>query len=515
MRLHPIQSSPPLAPRPKASGVKQPLEVEPQDQASLSAATESKPTRKPFPWRNAARGLTMAAALVAGVLGSVGVATYSASQHGAATEKLLSADKNLTAEQRQLASAEMNPMGERTLRWMGASGERIYITETDDQVLELHQQLGKLQTLQPGAILSEGMKLRSALEKSRQQPDFRSLETRRDSLAAQTNRLRQHWLDTSKPAATGGGMMGMMGLGAATPPPAQLLELSNQQLKVQSEISRLQTQAVERSGADTQVVKLGMGSLDMLLESARATTAEQRQEYKQLLSALNGGELEKQQAQMLESQRKLLAEMPPGPVREMVEKSVKNPESLLLGLQTPLLIPQFTYHQVNGQTARIPNDDPSLGNLSALGLHFGGRGVVQIDADQLGGKTHVINHELGHSMDDLLSQQNPDFHAKWSAQVKEALAEARQRNKDGQPVASHYSLTNQAEYVAEGVEYYFENPEMLKANDPKLFELTKQLLERADEQGTLNLKESLAILAGAGLLGLGLALTGRKRVNGT
>lgn len=510
MRLNPIQSLSPIPPRPKVAGVKQAPELEPQDQASIGATPASKPARKPFPWGNMARGLTMAAALVAGVMGGLGVATYSSSQHGQATEQLLSADKNLTQEQRQLASTEMNPMGEKTLRWMGASGERIYITETDEQVLELHQQLGKLHPLQPGAILSEGMKLRSALEKSRQQPDWQNLETRRDSLEAQTNRLRQQWMDTSKPAPAGMGVMGMMGFGNATPPPPQLMELSSQQQQVQSEIARLQTEAVQQSGADTQVVRLGIGSLEMLLEAAQAKTPEQRQEYKQLLSAMNGGEWEEQQAEQLQRQQDLLAKMGPGPVREMVAKSVAHPEKLVLGLETPLLIPQFSYHEVNGRTARLQNDDPSLGNLSALGLHFGGRGVVQIDADQLGGKTHVINHELGHSMDDLLRQQNPGFHAKWSVQVKEALAEARQRDQDGQPVASRYSLTNQAEYVAEGVEYYFENPEMLKKNDPKLFELTEQLLERADAQGDLNLKESLALLAGAGLLGLGFALTGRK-----
>ena len=255
MRVNPLQS-PMLAPARALPVVSRPApEVEPQDQASISSPVPTKTASKPFPWLDMVRGFTVAAALVGGVLGAIGVASYSSSQQGAASAKLLSADKNLTLEQRQLATTEMAPMGENTLRWMGASGERIYLTETDDQVLELYQQQGKLTPLEPGTILAQGMKLQSALEQSRQQPGWQSLQQRRDSLAGRACQLRQQWIGEARPVSGG---MGMIGLASNNPPPPELLELSQQQLKVQLELEQLQTKTIQQSGVDSQIVRPGM-----------------------------------------------------------------------------------------------------------------------------------------------------------------------------------------------------------------------------------------------------------------
>lgn len=512
MRINPLKSLFVSPSRPGQVAPKSLLPAGPEDQVKLSSipGTDSVPAlnaSKTSRLLVMARGLSLGVALAVGTMGAAGVVSYIGSQQGGTTDQLLSTSKNLSSQQKQLASAEMMAMGEKTLRWMGASGERIYITDNDDQVVQLYQQEGRLQTLEPGAIMAQGLKIQSALEQAQKSSDWQDLQQRRDSLNGQANQLRQQWLGSSKLVPGG---MGMMGFAAGPPPPPELMEVSKQQLKVQLELDKLQNQAIQKAGVDTQVVRPGMGSIESILKAARAKTPEQRREFLQLLKAVNGGAVERQQAEMLEKQQKTVQQMPPGPLREMSEKLLQNPDQLLLGMETPILIPQFTYYQLQDGSARIRNDDPILSKVQALGLHFGGRGVVQVDSDQVGSKTHVINHELGHSIDDLLQRQNPKFYKPWSAQVKEALGEARQRQQEGKPVASDYSLTNQAEYVAEGVEYYFENPEMLKANDPKLFALTEQLLAQADEQGKWNLKESLSLLAGAGLLGLAFGLTGGR-----
>ncbi|MBS2034006.1 zinc-dependent peptidase [bacterium] len=526
MRINPLKSLFVSPVRPGQVASKSLLPAGSEDQVKLSSSSGGVSSLAPAHKTSTtsrllamARGLSLGVALAVGAMGAAGVVSYIGSQQGGATDQLLSTSKNLSGQQKQLASAEMMAMGEKTLRWMGASGERIYITDNDDQVVQLYQQEGRLQALEPASILAQGLKVQSALEQAHKSPEWQGLQQRRDSLNGKADQLRQQWLGSSKPAPSppGGvtGMaasLGMMGFSAGPPPPPELLEVSKQQLKLQLEMDQLRNQAMQKVGADTQVVRPGMGSIESILDAARAKTPEQRQEFLQLLKAVNGGAVERQQAEMLEKQHKAVQQMPPGPLREISEKLLRNPDQLLLGMESPILIPQFTYYQLQDGSARVRNDDPILSKVQALGLHFGGRGVVQVDSDQVGSKTHVINHELGHSIDDLLERQNPKFYKPWAAQVKEALSEARQRQQEGKPVASDYSLTNQAEYVAEGVEYYFENPEMLKVNDPKLFALTEQLLAQADEQGKLNLKESLSLLAGAGLLGLAFGLTrGRVR----
>lgn len=77
-------------------------------------------------------------------------------------------------------------------------------------------------------------------------------------------------------------------------------------------------------------------------------------------------------------------------------------------------------------------------------------------------------------MEDSVARHDPKFFGNWHSKLYIAYQKAQQSG-----TVSDNAASNVAEYLAEGVGHFYEDPNLLRQKDPKLFELTRQLLERA------------------------------------
>ena len=87
-------------------------------------------------------------------------------------------------------------------------------------------------------------------------------------------------------------------------------------------------------------------------------------------------------------------------------------------------------------------------------------------------------HEIGHAVEDSVQRHDPQFYGRWQSKLYNAYQRATQSG-----TVSEYAGTNSAEYIAEGVAHYHENPNLLRQKDAQLFQLTQELLHKAAELG--------------------------------
>ncbi len=213
----------------------------------------------------------------------------------------------------------------------------------------------------------------------------------------------------------------------------------------------------------------------LMAQLVGAKTPAQIQEYTQLVEAINGPRLEQAR------QAGLAAATP----AQQAAWS-KDPGQIPLDLKGyDILVPDLAYvADGHGGSLRVNLLDASVhgawadakgktvSNSSINGQYFFPSRKILVQSSRLGTPTSV--HELGHAIEDAVSRHDPKFFNSWHSKLFIAYQRAAQSG-----TVSDYATHNAAEYIAEGVSHYYENPEVLRQKDPKLFELTQQLLERA------------------------------------
>lgn len=88
----------------------------------------------------------------------------------------------------------------------------------------------------------------------------------------------------------------------------------------------------------------------------------------------------------------------------------------------------------------------------------------------------TVSHEVAHALEAAVQRHDPNFYREWSQRRQHVFA-------DWHGSVTFYAGTNPEEYTAEGMAYLLEQPTTLKDKDPRLFQLTQELLERASSLG--------------------------------
>ncbi len=431
----------------------------------------------------------MAVGLNLGYHGATSVAHQIASR-----DATLSADKNLTPQQHSLASAELEAFGSPTLHWLGDRGVRIQIVEEDVESARILEQNGYLRTTDRMQLAQEAIDLRVKMDQALVSPELKARLSRIDSIQAEQAEVMKKWRqENGLPETVVGcgvfGGVGMMGAGAQLPP--RMSELGKSLLAALQAREEVLKQAAGTWGAGVAFP----GSMEFSLDLAGAKTDAQKSEYRALMELANGDRLEQARGAALAQAEATLATIPEGPAREAAQKWVatmrSQPDKIFLDrARFGIVEPPVVY--VGDKL--VPRD--GLESIHALGFYMPVSGGIEVDANQLG-TTHTLSHEIGHAIEDQLSKEDPHWYeTEFKPRLQAAYDAAKAR--PGTP-ASQYGLKNTGEYIAEGVKLHFESPDFLAKTDPELAELTRVMLQRADQKGGQGFLGSLALLGGLGM----------------
>ena len=223
-----------------------------------------------------------------------------------------------------------------------------------------------------------------------------------------------------------------------------------------------------------QLQKMPKGTT-LMAQLVGAKTPAQIQEYTQLVESINGARLE-------QARQAALATATPA---QQAAWS-KDPGQIPLDLKGyDILVPDLAYvADGSGGSVRVNLLDASihgawadangktLARSSINGQYFSQSRKILVQSSRTGTPTSV--HELGHAVEDAVSRHDPKFFGSWHSKLFTAYQRAAQSG-----TVSEYATSNVGEYIAEGVSHYYENPEVLRQKDSKLFELSRELLERA------------------------------------
>lgn len=217
-----------------------------------------------------------------------------------------------------------------------------------------------------------------------------------------------------------------------------------------------------------------------------ARTPAEIQEYTRLVEAINGQRLQ-------QARQASLSQATPAQQAAWAQ----DPGQIPLDLKGfDILVPDLAYvPDGQGASQRVSLEDASvqaawadgrgraLPKSSIHGQFFPANRQILIQSSQItppAGQAHAHTplHELGHAVEDSISRHDPRFYSRWHSQLYTAYQTAQQKGG-----VSDYALSNPAEYAAEGVGHYYEDPQLLRQKDPNLFRLTEQLLQKAAELG--------------------------------
>ncbi|MFN8608173.1 MAG: hypothetical protein U0931_11620 [Vulcanimicrobiota bacterium] len=223
-----------------------------------------------------------------------------------------------------------------------------------------------------------------------------------------------------------------------------------------------------------------------MAELVGARTPAEIQEYARLVESINGPRLQ-------EARQASLAQATP------VQQAAwaKDPGQIPLDLKTyDLLVPDLAYvADGQGGSLRVSLEDAAvqaawadsqgrtLRVSSIHGQYFPPSRHILVQSSQVSpppGQAHAHTplHELGHALEDSVARHDPGFYSRWHSQLYTAYQKAQQNGG-----VSDYALSNTAEYIAEGVGHYYEDPQLLRQKDPNLFRLTEELLSNAARLG--------------------------------
>ena len=213
---------------------------------------------------------------------------------------------------------------------------------------------------------------------------------------------------------------------------------------------------------------------------------EQLAEYQALLESINGPELQAARQAALQQA---------SPQQRAARE--KDPGQIPLDLKSYLIMAPDLAYVADGQGGSLRASILDAGVQAAWanaqgktvaqspirGQYFPNNRKVLVQSHRIApskGEAHAHTpiHEMGHALEAAVERHDPRFYQNWLARVQGAFQRAR-----SQTSVSEYATTNLAEYIAEGVGHYYEDPALLKSKDPQLFQLTQQLLEKAAELG--------------------------------
>lgn len=213
---------------------------------------------------------------------------------------------------------------------------------------------------------------------------------------------------------------------------------------------------------------------------------EQVGEYQRLLEAINGPELQAARQASLQQatpQQRQAWEKDPGQIPlDLKSFLILAPDLAYLpdgqggSLRAPILDAGVQAAWANAQGKTVTQSP-------IRGQYFPNSRKVLVQSNRIApsrGEPHAHTpvHEMGHALEAAVERHDPRFYQNWLGRVQGAFQRARSQSS-----VSEYATTNLAEYIAEGVGHYYEDPGLLKQKDPQLFRLTQELLEKAADLG--------------------------------
>lgn len=234
--------------------------------------------------------------------------------------------------------------------------------------------------------------------------------------------------------------------------------------------------------------------LEMLAVTRGAQTPEEIAEFTGLVKEMNGDRLGEMNERGLASLRAQAADgsdpYKQAQAQQMLERA--DGHTMVNWNEEAIAIPDLNYYRPEGAETSVRLDDHDLNTAQAWGgtdlkadpfigedpngtttggqhIHKTNRLVLQ------NGSENAAVHEVGHAVEEVVSERDPDFYQGWSQRVNEAF---EQRRADGNAVTA-YSLEDVGEYTAEGFSHYYEDPKLLQARDPALYALTEEMITRA------------------------------------
>lgn len=125
-----------------------------------------------------------------------------------------------------------------------------------------------------------------------------------------------------------------------------------------------------------------------------------------------------------------------------------------------------------------PYDPKTYKGTNLLGQFFPKGDVNRLIVANTALNDGTPTHELGHAIDFNIEKEDPGFYKPWKERLSTSYKAAGENPRQQ---ISHYSRTNEREYLAEGFQSYYHDPKTLKTVDPALYTLVKDLTQRASE----------------------------------
>ena len=456
--------------------------------------------------------------------------------------ELLSEDHDLTASQGRQVNKEMDFLGPGAIHYLAKHGVKLHVTETDAETAQLIFQKNTYPQVEQSEISQASSPVKNFRERLKNDERLGDLSQRVDSLRqSQRDLIAQRMKDVSPPKAGGmmgqalgmggffaggsspagslseegpdsqmggifGGVMGAVpgGMGIHEGEPNPMLELADDifqaETMLKSELtSRLHEAGLSRVARPASAVS-SVFSVDNAIFLSGAKTDRERAEVRDLIYEWNGEELVQAQVESLAQQEKNLANVKDPNAHEFMSLNVArlkdNPDQILIPAHKGnFIIPNFRFAHFEGEngteTYRVPveaNVEKSV--QGALGYYSGLSRTAQVD-DSVLNPDHgekVVVHELTHALDHVMREESPELHKDWHRRLVKAYEAAQAGQEAGREVNSEYGMTNPHEYIADGVEALFKEPEHLKKTDPTLYDLSVELLQQANKEGASSVR---------------------------
>ncbi len=426
-------------------------------------------------------------------------------------DRLLSQDQDVTPKQEQVVREKLSGFDSKTLAFIAHNDARLHITETPGEVLDLIRASGfpaKQLTVTEAAV--RATELRQTGDELLGDPAFQASHR-----AVAESQAELGLYQRSHPNPFGLGMAaGHVPIeSSCEAAPANPTPLDAQPFpKPDPELVRLNNQLYEARNNRLDIIKATFGSdfpehqrvtLETLIFMSGAETPAERKEARELIVAANGDRINQAQKAALTQQREAL-QTQTGPALGHFQKALAaaeaDPDMIAFDMHQFAVVPApVRYVELpSGDRVRMPADtDIEKWIDGSNGLHFRANGLMQVDHEALGLGT--VPHEVGHSIMHHLQRSAPEFYQDWSSRLAESYEAAQKAHRCGQPVNSHYGLTNLDEYLAEGARHYMRDPETLKEVDGSLHGLVEEALDKASEMPGHHPWLILFFLANAGL----------------
>ncbi|MGE0493030.1 MAG: hypothetical protein AB7S38_27710 [Vulcanimicrobiota bacterium] len=389
------------------------------------------------------------------------------------------------AEQRQRLMGELSGVDKDVLQLAADSGLKFAVADPGDNLVEL----GAVKPLDPEAIKADLPDMKAAGDNYLEASG--PLASKMADLYNQRNAYIQEKGYTQEQLAT------------VDDP--KLRGIESQFLETRGQLMGEASKMLE-SGVRQFIPPQGEGmprttALESVAISQGAQTPEEIKEFTDMVKTLNADRLAgmgerglaalQAQAQSGDAQQAEQA-------KAYLEAAERKGLTMINWQEEPLIIPDMQYHRDPDAPAGSPGLRLDTHDMNVLNEWGGGTTTVTpFNPDDPNGATGGVRlpksnlvllrsgvegegvHELGHAIEGIVEQKDPQFHQQWSSQVQQAFLNGQ---ASGQGV-TRYSLTNPDEYIAEGFSHFYEDPQLLKAKDPALFGLSEQLVARARELG--------------------------------